>query len=365
MKESLMLKKIVVLLFVTILSANGFCADLIINEFSAVGQEKYLNSDTYDGSTNVDLYFQSIADGNEPNKITGRISNGRLQGNGSDWIELVVTKDHLNIRNWQIRWAETAVSPSEASGTDIWYGDGSIEQGILQFSNSAVWSNLRAGTIITVIEKNYIYVDTANGNRTYNVSPSYADAIINVDTDVNFDPNHGNWWINVSVQGESVRANPLVTSVHNVSGHPSWNFGVGNDDWQAQIRDANGTLVFGPVGEALGNWGGGGINSREVGRCKVDPSASVDNSNFDDASSSTFGQPNTWGATVTQNFMSLRAWFYTPADCNAAISLGFGSSFDFNHDCYVNIDDFSYFADSWLSCMNPNDANCSKPWLHQ
>jgi hypothetical protein len=142
---------------------------------------------------------------------------------------------------------------------------------------------------------------------------------------------------------------------------------VGNDNWQAQINKADGNLEFGPIGEAITGWGGGGINSREVGRCKADPSASISNSDFDDASSSTFGQPNISGNTtvVTQNFMSLRAWFYTPADCNTAISLGFGSPLDFNHDCYVNIYDFSYFADSWLSCMNPNDPNCSKPWLHQ
>ena len=362
-----MLKKIVVLLFVTVLSANGLCADLILNEYNAVAQEKYLETDNYGDSNSVDLYFQSIADGNHPDKITGSIPNGRLQGNGSDWIEFVVIKDHLDIRNWQIRWAEVSVNPSEASGTDIWYGNGNIEQGILQFSNNTLWSNLRAGTIITIVETDYIYVDTENGNRTYNVGPSYADAIINVDTDVNFDPNHGDWWINVSVKGESGRANPLVTSVHNVLNHASWDFGVGNNNWQAQINNAAGTLVFGPVGEAIPGWGGGGVNSNEVGRVEANPSASITVADFDDAHSSSFGMPNVWGATteVTQNFMTLRSWLYTPADCNAAIGLGFGSPFDFNHDCYVNLEDFASFAQNWLSCMNPNDPHCSKPWLHQ
>lgn len=363
-----MLKKITVLLFVTVLSANGLCADLILNEYNAVGSEKYLNTNNDPLSTNVDTYFQEIADGNHPDKIEGSIPNGRLQGNGGDWIELVVIKDHLDIRNWQIRWAETAVNPSEASGTDIWYGNGNIEQGILQFSNSTVWSNLRAGTIITIIEEDYIYVDTTNGNRTYNVSPSYADAIINVDTDTSFDPNRGDWWINVSVRGEEGRTNPLIASVHNVLNHESWDFGVGNDNWQAQINKADGNLEWGPVGEALAplGWGGGGINSTEVGRLRTNPSASVTGANFDDAGSSSFGMPNRWNTPVEtfQNFMAIRAWFYTPADCNAAISLGFGSPFDFNHDCYVNLDDFSFFAQSWLSCMNPNDPNCATPWLN-
>lgn len=34
------------------------------------------------------------------------------------------------------------------------------------------------------------------------------------------------------------------------------------------------------------------------------------------------------------------------------------SPFDYNEDCYVNAADFAYFADSWLLCSNPADANC-------
>ena len=31
---------------------------------------------------------------------------------------------------------------------------------------------------------------------------------------------------------------------------------------------------------------------------------------------------------------------------------------DFNHDCYVNFEDFAYFAQNWLGCTNPTDSNC-------
>jgi hypothetical protein len=290
--------------------------------------------------------------------------NGRIQGNGGDWIELVVTKDHLDIRGWQIRWAE--LGASEASGTDIWYGNGNIEQGILTFSNSSVWSNLRKGTIITVVEENTIYVDTDNGNLTDDVAPSQAEAVINVDTDTSFDPNNNDWWINVSVRGEAGRTNPLITSVHNVLYHIQWDFGVGNDDWQGQINNAGGTLVWGPVGEALGAtyWGGTGINSKEVGRVEEDPAADITGADFDDADSSSFGMPNVWGDPVkSQDFRALRAWLNPPVDCAGVVDMDFNGKFDFNNDCYVNFADFADFAENWLSCTNPVDSNCSTPWL--
>jgi hypothetical protein len=31
---------------------------------------------------------------------------------------------------------------------------------------------------------------------------------------------------------------------------------------------------------------------------------------------------------------------------------------DMNHDCYVDFHDFAFFAQGWLSCTNPIDANC-------
>jgi hypothetical protein len=362
-----MLKKIVVLLFVTVFSANGFCADLIINEFCAVGSEKWLETDTYAGSNAEDTYFAWLANpSNGSSKITGTMPNGRIQGNGGDWIELVVIKDHLDIRNWQIRWAE--VGGLEANGSDIWYGNGNVEQGILQFSNDTLWSNLRSGTIITVIESSVIYVDTTNGmNQTYNVGPSQAEATLNVDTDTSFDPNNGDWWINVSVRGESGRPNPLITSVHNVLSHPSWDFGVGNDDWQAQINKTDGTLEWGPVGEALApaGWGGTGISSKEVGRLEKDPSANRTGADFDDADSSSFGMPNVWGDPIkSQDFRALRAWLNPPTDCAGVVDLGLNGKFDFNKDCYVDFADFAYFAQNWLSCTNPGDPNCATPWIN-
>jgi len=353
---------------IMITAVNVFAAgELILNEFNAVGSEKYLETETYAGSTSVDVYFQEMADGNHPDKMTGTLLNGRIQGNGGDWLELVITQDHLDIRGWQIRWAEIdANEAAEADGTDIWYGDGDKEQGVLEFSQSSVWSNLRAGTVITIVDEANIYVDMDNQNRTYNLSPSYAEAVINLNTDTNFAPDTNDWWINVSTKTEASSSSPLITSTHNVLDHESYDWGCGNDAWQAQINDANGDLVWGPVGENLGveYWGGSGINSKETGRLEANPSSSVTGADFDDADTSSFSLPNRWGdPEIVQDLSSLRAWYYTPADCASAISMGFGNYFDVNHDCYVNFADFAQFAQSWMNCIDPADSECSKPWL--
>ena len=64
--------------------------DLILNEFSAVGDAFYLRN----GGTDPFL--------------------GTVQGNGGNWIELVVVTDHLDIRGWTLEWhnADPAASPS-------------------------------------------------------------------------------------------------------------------------------------------------------------------------------------------------------------------------------------------------------------
>jgi hypothetical protein len=361
------MKKTVLMMGFIVAAASTFGAGLIINEYNAVGSEKWLNATTYAGSANVDAYFQALADGQFSAKLTGVLPNGRIQGNGSDWIELIVTQDHLDIRGWQIRWAELAAN--EANGTDIWYGSGAIEQGILTFSQDPVWSDLRKGTIITLVEEQTLYVDTDNGNSTYNVAPSQAEAIIDMSTDLSFNTADDDWWINVNIQQEMTKADAgdrLVTSIHNVSGHQQWDFGVGNDNWQAQINKADSTLEWGPVGEHLAptGWGGGGINSTEAARAEKDPSSEITGVDFEDAGTSSFGMPNRWGTPEkVQSFGALRAWYYLPTTCQEALALGFGNPFDVVADCYVNLADLAVFAQNWLKCINPADPNCEKPWL--
>jgi hypothetical protein len=52
-----------------------------------------------------------------------------------------------------------------------------------------------------------------------------------------------------------------------------------------------------------------------------------------------------------------------PDSCEEAIELGYGYEGDINGDCYVNIIDWKQFSDSWMQCIDPNEANCERPWL--
>lgn len=133
-------KKLLMVCLILIFSGNIFAADVILNEYNAVANNKFLNG----GSASAD------ADG-------GRASDsyfGRVQGNGGDWFELVVITDHLDMRRWKL---------------DIYNNGGFIET--LDLEDHSIWSDLRSGTIITVSE--------------------------DVPSDISYDPAAGDWWINV------------------------------------------------------------------------------------------------------------------------------------------------------------------------
>lgn len=249
-------------------------ADVILNEYNAVNGMDYLNGGTAlqdeDGGFASDSYF------------------GRIQGNGGDWFELVVITDHLDMRRWNL---------------EIWVEG--VHDETLDLTDHALWSDLRSGTIITVAE--------------------------DVLDDVSYNPEAGDWWINV-------RANSSASGTYiRNSGFP-----VTNDDWQLTIRDANGTVIFGPGGEGVSP--PGGVNSREIFRLEANPGASITphSNRYNDGNClSTFGSPNRWGATEfgfrnRQNFRVLRGY-------NAA---------DFDENGMVDMVDFSILAETWSATDN-------------
>jgi len=132
-------------LFCVILSFSGsaFGADVILNEYNAVGSTMFLNggnaSADDDGGRASDSYF------------------GRVQGNGGDWFELVVITDHLDMRNWRLEI----------------YNDGVFDE-TLNLTGHSIWSDLRSGTIITVSE--------------------------DLPSDISYNPAAGDWWINVQAK---------------------------------------------------------------------------------------------------------------------------------------------------------------------
>lgn len=175
---------------------------------------------------------------------------GRIPGNGGDWFELVVIEDHLDMRGWKL---------------DI-YENGVLDES-LDLTNHPLWSDLRSGTIITVAE--------------------------DLPTDASYNPAAGDWWIHVQA---AVGADGVYIEASN--------FPVSSSNWQLRIRNAAGTVVFGPAGEGVSP--AGGIGSDEVFRLEDDPSAFIGaNSPAYDGGSdlSTFGAPNQWGC---QNFGTLR-----------------------------------------------------------
>ncbi|MDA0215234.1 MAG: hypothetical protein O2875_07710 [Planctomycetota bacterium] len=261
-------------IFSLAISSSVIGSDLIVNEWNCVGGTKWLGNPSSatascpspDGiggaacSTEEDVYF------------------GRSLGNGGDWIEIVINKDHTDIRGWKLQWIEAA--GKDTDGTDVWYGDGAIPQGEIVFSGAAIWSDLRAGTILTIIER-----PTALGG---------------LDTDTSFNPCNGDWWINVNCfDATLVTCNANVVDPQN----PTYNdpMDVGNDNWASRIVNAQGQIVIDLVGEGQPSWGGTGVSSREVVRLEESPSQAITPySRYDDSDSSSFGQPNGWSDTVTQ-----------------------------------------------------------------
>ena len=219
-----------------LLAPTASAAPVILNEYNAVSAANYLGGAT---STAADPYF------------------GRVLGNGGDWLELVVIQDHLDLRGGSL-----SIDEGQAPGRTTT---------VLTFTQSSLWADLRAGTIITVAE------DLAD--------------------DTSYDPTGGDWWIHV--QASDLASGAYITAT---------NFSVSNDDTQVTIFDGVGALLFGPAGEGI--TANAGVSSTEMYKLEANPSAAITPASpeYHDGTSSTFGAPNRWsGNTLEQDFSALRA----------------------------------------------------------
>jgi hypothetical protein len=146
-----------------------FAADVILNEYNAVGNNLYLNggdaSADDDGGRASDSWF------------------GRVPTNGGDWFEMVVITDHLDMRNWRL---------------DI-YDGGSFSETLL-LTNHSIWSDLRSGTIITVSE--------------------------DVPSDISYNPAAGDWWINVQANNNANGA--YITASNFAVSNSDWQLRIRN-----------------------------------------------------------------------------------------------------------------------------------------
>ncbi|HKQ60873.1 MAG TPA: thrombospondin type 3 repeat-containing protein [Candidatus Polarisedimenticolaceae bacterium] len=219
---------------VTPVAANNVPASpLLLNEYNAVSPANLL------ANGNADTYW------------------GRVAGNGGDWFELVVTQDHLDVRGWQLVISNDTGGPTQT-----------IQP--LTLSSNALWSNLRAGTVITVSES--------------------------LPDDVSYSPVGNDWWINVRAAAGG--SGTYITAQ---------DFEVSNTNWQLTIKDGLGVVRFGPAGEGIQPLTG--VGGDEVFKLEEDPTPYLTPiAEYNDGTSSTFGAPNIFAAgTLSQDFTTLRA----------------------------------------------------------
>lgn len=154
----------------------------------------------------------------------------------TDWIELLVIEDHLDLRGWSLRLRDRV---------------GEAEP--LRFTDAELLADLRAGTLLTV----------ATG----------------LPEDPSYDPALGDWRFHLDPAGGAIVAGRLE---------------VGTRDWQLAVHDAEDRLRVGWVGE--GENPRAGLGSDEVGLLAETPGAGWRrrDAHYIDAESSSFGAPNRW-----------------------------------------------------------------------
>jgi hypothetical protein len=279
-------------------TAKLSAASVILNEYNAVGSQSRL-----DDGAGRDSFF------------------GTIFGNGGNWLELLVV-DNVDLRGWSLEWHENEMTQGGETAT-----------GTITFADNELWSNVRRGTILTLIE-----TADAGGQMTHNTS-----------TDTSFNADAGDWWINVSTREEQAKgAAGLVSSVTN-HGAPG-DFSTGNNDWYLTIFDAQQNTVFGPVGEGAAGWTGPGINNTEgvalEGPQPFPPPTSLEtwqsitptSEFYDDTGSTSFGSLNQGYDPVTQTF--------TPRqDLSALRGEPVGPTpGDFNEDGQLTVEDINLLS---------------------
>jgi hypothetical protein len=162
---------------------------------------------------------------------------GRVAGNGGDWLELLVVQD-VDLRGWSLEIQDRAAVAAT-----------------LRFTDDPLLSVVRAGTLITVAE--------------------------DLPEDPAYDPEAGDWRFHLRAgargSGRYVTAAP---------------FDVSSRDLSVVLRDADGAVRYGPVGEPRA----GGVSSRETGALRQTPTDALRrwSADYGGTDVSTFGLPNRW-----------------------------------------------------------------------
>lgn len=246
-----------------VLASSASFGSVILNEFNAVRDSRWLDTDGAAASTDSDSYF------------------GRIEGNGGRWFEALVVGntstpgETIDMRGWSFSWS-----------------DGDLGSGSFSLTNDSALSSIHRGTLITFLSEDS--GGPSVGSNLLGIGTSTA-AGGNLDQ---YDPANGSWWLNINIADTN-----LVTAGGTLL--------TGNADWQVTIEDSSENTVFGPVGEGVGTLSG--VNSREVGKLEETYAtiagwqAVTPSSGYNDGKSSTFGGENSWSSgSNVQDFSPLQ-----------------------------------------------------------
>lgn len=246
----------------------------------------------------------------------------RIQRNGGNWIELVINRDHVDLRGFTFFWQMDF--DGDGLFGELISQDPTLlenERGAVKFSNDKAWSDFRAGTTITITERQFadeIRDDYPYGFPNRNLDDTGYD--YNLGTDLSFSPFDGNddWHVNFRLdESVTVGATPADTQYFRANS----DLESSNEQWAGKILDSsnlviqsvrNSSLLIGDldvttgqvtdfVGEnesgVVGNFGaatgGSGVGDDEAMALLSDPdSGETSAAYYEDADWSTFGRPN-------------------------------------------------------------------------
>ncbi|WP_442483112.1 dockerin type I repeat-containing protein [Aeoliella sp. SH292] len=362
----------------------------ILNEANAISGERFIDKGR------GDPYFSSPAS-----------SVGRVQGHGQNWFEfLVVQGDELpgggfskglDLRGWTLEWSYDKNDPLDPN---------QFGQGTIQFTNDPLWQAVPVGTLLTVTEwKDAWYLNDSpfeidpwgagglervggtNGLGTPrgDAYDSNLHTYLDFSTDTSWDPAADDWHMHVYAGERNADTSfkyfnftgSITTGdeTHDVVTDEAGLFALNNDNWQWTIKDAQGQVVQGPLGEEGTNLPGSSwrLSAEEIIKLEafnVGTGATADSylgvgvADYRDGSTSSFGGPNSWSSGGgLQDLTMLRNWSPLVGDVNldgtvdgddyVAWKNGFGitegailTQGDLNGDGAVNLADYTIWRDN-------------------
>ena len=251
---------------------------VILNEYNAVDTGKFLNDGTVDTDANGGMAADSHF--------------GRVDGNGGDWFELVVTgaggAGTVDLRGWRIEIGQPEGPNFTASATVV-------------LSNHPYWATVATGTILTFIEHN-----TAQGGLDTEIKRRDRRTSL------------GDTWTNIWLGDPTYLSyTDPVTNGYSIIGGVVSGVAVDHLGTRLRIRNAVGQIVFGPGGEGVAPVSG--VENTAVFALQDNPLPTVSPlaAGYVAAlANSSFGWPNSWTA-ASQSFTP---YIYLPTPYESWVS---------------------------------------------